>query len=258
MDTEKLKELKELFDAGALSEDEFAEAKQAIIKGSSAARAAPAVPVSNPFQAAQPSPVGQLEKWQKIVGGAGVLIAVASLMPFFSAGVSFTVFDLASEYFPFYFIPLAGVGAVIFAFQGRSNRAAGAFLVPWGVAAYGILVAIDDVPRGYRSDVMGYLLDGLFEYAGIGMVLIFLSSIVGLVQSLGSPDKGAMGSLIKQTTPGAMSCAHKTAKENPGMYSRCPDCGDPVASTQVGAGDPVERSSVGDDFDWVRDWKARQ
>jgi hypothetical protein len=104
------------------------------------------------------------------------------------------------------------------------------------VAAYGVFVVIDEIPRGYRSDVMGYLWDSLVELAGIGMVLIFVSSTVGLFQSLRSPDKGAMGSLMKQTTPGAMFCAHTTAKENPGMYSRCPDCGDPVASTQVGDG----------------------
>jgi hypothetical protein len=42
--------------------------------------------------------------------------------------------------------------------------------------------------------------------------------------------KGAMSGLMKKTTMGTMSCAHTTAKENPGMYSRCPDCGDPLAN----------------------------
>ena len=87
-----------------------------------------------------------------------------------------------------------------------------------------------------------------------------------------------------------MSCAHTTAKENPGMYSLCPDCGDPVENSSTnGGGVSLETSGckhrvtpawlkaaakenpgmyslcphcgdpvAGDGFDGVRGWKAQQ
>ena len=176
MDTEKLRELKALLDAGVLTEDEFVDAKR-IVMSEGAPASAPASTSKSTLTGPQWTFAEQLAVKQAAhwfaVGSAGACI-VACFMPFMYGD---TLVRLVAEgRFLLAVLPLAALFAGVWTLTHKVRSAMHAF---WAVSfALPVVYFIEPMDYSYSSQ-------SFFDVVGGGWIAMLLGSWCGILVLMG-------------------------------------------------------------------------